>query len=166
VLKGGVLLAAYGLRRPTADIDGAALRCRHFMSISPSVTRSGQNRLRSPCLACSGRSRFSCAATRWRWSSRLEPRSLVSPRLEPYRKLTWPALLRRNVEVLRASEVSAGVTLSGISATEKLLGSVFGQAFHQGLPLADVVLAAELPADQIVAIGKRTIRRTNWLKRL
>jgi hypothetical protein len=26
VLKGGVLLAAYGLRRPTADIDGAALR--------------------------------------------------------------------------------------------------------------------------------------------
>jgi Nucleotidyl transferase AbiEii toxin, Type IV TA system len=25
VLKGGVLLAAYGLRRPTADIDGAAL---------------------------------------------------------------------------------------------------------------------------------------------
>jgi hypothetical protein len=26
VLKGGVLLAAYGLRRPTADIDGAVLR--------------------------------------------------------------------------------------------------------------------------------------------
>jgi hypothetical protein len=26
VLKGGVLLAAYGLRRPTADIDGAALQ--------------------------------------------------------------------------------------------------------------------------------------------
>ena len=26
VLKGGVLLAAYGLRRPTTDIDGAALR--------------------------------------------------------------------------------------------------------------------------------------------
>jgi hypothetical protein len=25
VLKGGILLAAYGLRRPTADIDGAAL---------------------------------------------------------------------------------------------------------------------------------------------
>jgi hypothetical protein len=25
VLKGGVLLAAYGLRRPTADIDGAVL---------------------------------------------------------------------------------------------------------------------------------------------
>ena len=26
ILKGGVLLAAYGLRRPTADIDGAALQ--------------------------------------------------------------------------------------------------------------------------------------------
>lgn len=52
------------------------------------------------------------------------------------------------------------------SDAEKHLGSVFGQAFHQGLSLADVVLAAQLPADQIVAIGKRTIRRTNWLKRL
>jgi hypothetical protein len=52
------------------------------------------------------------------------------------------------------------------SDAEKRLGSVFGQAFHQGLSLADVVLAAELPGDQIVAIGKRTIRRTNWLKRL
>jgi hypothetical protein len=29
VLKGGVLLAAYGLRRPTADIDGAALQTFH-----------------------------------------------------------------------------------------------------------------------------------------
>ena len=52
------------------------------------------------------------------------------------------------------------------SAAEKDLGSVFGQAFHQGLSLADVVLAAQLPADQVVAIGKRTIRRKNWLQRL
>jgi hypothetical protein len=52
------------------------------------------------------------------------------------------------------------------SDAEKRLGSVFGQAFHQGCPLADIALAAELPADQIVAIGKRTIRRTSWLKRL
>jgi hypothetical protein len=52
------------------------------------------------------------------------------------------------------------------SDAEKHLGSVFGQAFHQGLSLADLALAAQLPADQIVAIGKRTIRRTNWLKRL
>jgi hypothetical protein len=52
------------------------------------------------------------------------------------------------------------------SDAEKDLGSVFGQAFHQGLSLADVVLAAQLSAGQVVAIGKRTIRRTNWLKRL
>jgi hypothetical protein len=52
------------------------------------------------------------------------------------------------------------------SDAEKRLGSVFGQAFHQGLSLADVALAAGLPAEQVVAIGKRTIRRTNWLKRL
>jgi hypothetical protein len=52
------------------------------------------------------------------------------------------------------------------SEAEKRLGSAFGQAFHQGLSLADVALAAGLPADQVVAIGKRTIRRTSWLKRL
>jgi hypothetical protein len=52
------------------------------------------------------------------------------------------------------------------SDAEKDLGFVFGRAFHQGLSLADVVLAARLPADQIVAIGKRTIRRKNWLQRL
>jgi hypothetical protein len=37
---------------------------------------------------------------------------------------------------------------------EKQLGSVIGQAFHQGCSLADVALAAELPADRVVAIGK------------
>jgi hypothetical protein len=49
---------------------------------------------------------------------------------------------------------------------EKELGSVIGQAFHQGCSLADVALAADLPPDRVVEIGKRTIRRTNWLKRL
>jgi hypothetical protein len=52
------------------------------------------------------------------------------------------------------------------SDAERRLGGVFGEAFHQGCSLADVALAAELPADRVVAIGKRTIRRTNWLKRL
>ena len=52
------------------------------------------------------------------------------------------------------------------SADEKDLGTVFGQAFHQGCSLADVAFAADLPADQVVAIGKRTIRRTGWLKRI
>jgi hypothetical protein len=77
------------------------------------------------------------------------------------------------VHALLAVEGIAGLTdpaavqISGPpSDVEKRLGSVFGRAFHQGLSLADVALAAGLPADQVVAIGKRTIHGTNWLKRL
>jgi hypothetical protein len=71
------------------------------------------------------------------------------------------------VEVIaRRTDLAAIQLGSPPSDAEKRLGSVFGEAFHQGCPLADVALAAELPADRVVAIGKRTIRRTNWLKRL
>jgi hypothetical protein len=52
------------------------------------------------------------------------------------------------------------------SAAERDLGFVIGQAFHQGWQLADVAFAAGIPADQVVVIGQRTIRRTGWLKRL
>jgi hypothetical protein len=52
------------------------------------------------------------------------------------------------------------------SDAEKRFGSVIGQAFHQGCSLPDVALAADIPEDQIVAIGKRTIKRTGWLDRL
>jgi hypothetical protein len=51
------------------------------------------------------------------------------------------------------------------SEAERQFGAVLGQAFHQGCQLADIALAAGLPPDQVVAIGKRTIRRTDWLKR-
>ncbi len=50
--------------------------------------------------------------------------------------------------------------------TERRFGTVLGEAFHQGCTLADVALAAGLPADQVIYIGKRTIRRTKWLERL
>jgi hypothetical protein len=52
------------------------------------------------------------------------------------------------------------------SDPEKQLGASIGQAIHQGCTLADVVLATDLRPDQVVAIGKRTIRRTKWLDRL
>ena len=52
------------------------------------------------------------------------------------------------------------------SPAEQELGFVIGQAFHQGWSLADVAFAAGIPADHIVAIGKRTIRRKGWLTRL
>ncbi len=47
------------------------------------------------------------------------------------------------------------------SAAEKHFGGVLGQALHQGCDLADIALAAQLPPEPVVAIGKRTIRRTN-----
>ncbi len=49
---------------------------------------------------------------------------------------------------------------------ERGLGRVLGQAFHQGCSLADIALATGLPPDRVVAIGKRTIRRTKWLSRM
>jgi hypothetical protein len=49
---------------------------------------------------------------------------------------------------------------------ERHFGAVLGQAFHQGCSLADIVLATGVPADKLIAIGRRTIRRTGWLSRL
>jgi hypothetical protein len=43
---------------------------------------------------------------------------------------------------------------------ERDLGAALGQAFHQGCSLADIALATGLPPDRVVAIGRRTIRRT------
>jgi hypothetical protein len=48
----------------------------------------------------------------------------------------------------------------------RALGRVLGQAFHQGCSIADAALATGLPPDRVVAIGKRTIRRTKWLSRV
>jgi hypothetical protein len=71
------------------------------------------------------------------------------------------------VEAVSRSADPAVLGLDGPpSEAEKRLGRVLGQAFHQGLSLADVALAAQLPAGQVVAIGKRTIRGTKWLERL
>jgi len=52
------------------------------------------------------------------------------------------------------------------SDAERHFGTVVGRAFHEGCSLDDVALAAGLPPDRVLAIGKRTIRRTNWLKHL
>jgi hypothetical protein len=49
---------------------------------------------------------------------------------------------------------------------ERRLGGALGQAFHQGCSLADVAFATGLPAERVVAIGKRTIRRAGWLSRI
>jgi hypothetical protein len=52
------------------------------------------------------------------------------------------------------------------ASAERDLGLALGQAFHQGCPLADIGLAAGLPPDRVVAIRKRTIRRTKWLSQI
>ena len=49
---------------------------------------------------------------------------------------------------------------------ERHLGAALGQAFHQGCSLADVAFATGLSAERVVAIGKRTIRGTGWLRRI
>ena len=68
--------------------------------------------------------------------------------------------------VARKADVASFVLEGSPSAAERELGFVIGQAFHQGWPLADVACAARIPADQVVAIGERTIRRKGWLKRI
>jgi hypothetical protein len=52
------------------------------------------------------------------------------------------------------------------SEAQQHFGSVVGQAFHQGCSLADVALATGLREEEIVAVGKRTIKRRKWLERL
>ena len=52
------------------------------------------------------------------------------------------------------------------SEAETSLGRAIAQSFHQGCSLAEVALASRLDPTQVIAIGKRTIRRTKWLDRL
>jgi hypothetical protein len=68
--------------------------------------------------------------------------------------------------ITKITDVTAFDLDSAPSDAERQFGAVLGQAFHQGCQLPDVALAAGLAPDRVVAIGKRTIRRTNWLKRL
>jgi hypothetical protein len=49
---------------------------------------------------------------------------------------------------------------------ERDLGHAIGDAFYHGCSLQDIVLATGLPADQVVAVGKRTLRRTRWLSQI
>ena len=71
------------------------------------------------------------------------------------------------VEAIASSMKPATFPLKNpASAAEKHFGTVLGQAFHEGCSLADVALAAALPKERIVAIGKRTIKRSAWLDHL
>jgi hypothetical protein len=49
---------------------------------------------------------------------------------------------------------------------ERHLGHVIGDAFYHRCLLRDIALATGLPPEQVVAIGKRTLRRTKWLSRV
>ena len=52
------------------------------------------------------------------------------------------------------------------TAAERDLGHAIGDALYHGCSLDDIALATGLSADQVVAVGKRTLRRTNWLSRI
>jgi hypothetical protein len=65
------------------------------------------------------------------------------------------------------SRPPASFDLGSLPTVDELrLGSLLGQTFHQGCSLRDVEIATQAPRDLIVAIGKRTIKRTKWLERL
>lgn len=49
---------------------------------------------------------------------------------------------------------------------EREFGASIGDALHQGNRLEDLALASGLSAERLVAIGKRTIRRRGWLRRI
>ena len=74
--------------------------------------------------------------------------------------------------LLAVASISRGKDRAGFnldeppSNSEKRFGAILGQALHQGCSLADVAFAARLQPEHIIAVGKRTIRRTNWLKRI
>ena len=74
--------------------------------------------------------------------------------------------------LLAVASVTRGKNRAGFnlheppSDAERRFGAILGQALHQGCSLADVSFAARLPPGHIIAVGKRTIRRTNWLKRI
>jgi len=101
------------------------------------------------------------------------PDDLVARRL---RHGAMPRNLRIYYERMHALLAVASIARRTAAATvaveddpsdpEKRLGSVLGQAFHQGCSLADVALAAGLPEEQTVAIGKRTIKRAGWIDHL
>ena len=52
------------------------------------------------------------------------------------------------------------------SPAERHLGVALSHALNQECPLAHIMLASRLSAEQVVAIGKRTIRRRKWLRKL
>jgi hypothetical protein len=52
------------------------------------------------------------------------------------------------------------------SFAEQHLGTCLSNAFYQECSLADIMLASGLSAEQVVATGKRTIRRRKWLRKL
>ena len=68
--------------------------------------------------------------------------------------------------IARRTDLAAFDLAEPPTDAERHLGAALGQAFHQGCSLADVAFATGLPPDRVVAIGKRTIRRTGWLSRI
>jgi hypothetical protein len=66
----------------------------------------------------------------------------------------------------RRADVAAFRLAEPLSLAEQVLGSALSSAFYQECSLADIMLASGLSAGQVVAIGKRTIRRRKWLRKL
>ena len=64
------------------------------------------------------------------------------------------------------ADVTAFGLAEPLSPAEQHLGFALRTAFYQECSLADIMLASGLSAEQVIAIGKRTIRRRKWLRKL
>ena len=91
----------------------------------------------------------------------------------PQRFSGLPASLIAFNERLQALVAVAGVAQTTDLAnydppadTKSHVDFVLGQAFHQSCSLPDVAIAAELPAEHVLAIAKRTIPGTPWFEPL
>ncbi len=74
--------------------------------------------------------------------------------------------LRALVAVAAIAESTDLANYDPPADTKSHVGFVLGQAFHQSCSLADVAIAAQLPAEHLIAIAKRTIPGTSWLEPL
>jgi hypothetical protein len=68
--------------------------------------------------------------------------------------------------IARRTDVAAFGLAEPPSPAEQNLGRALSNAFYQECSLLDIMLASGLSAEQVVAIGKRAIRRRKWLRKL
>ena len=84
----------------------------------------------------------------------------------PDRLVVYNERLRALAAVATIADTTDLANYDPPADTKSHVGFVLGQAFGQGCSLGDIALAAGLPAEQVIAIAKRTIPGAPWLDEL